>query len=99
MGDQDPQYLRCFGDADHQPAQGNLDEPDLTSVSERHLKWGLQRYCGCQVIQQLFLPAVQALIVDLDPAIVAGSDDEFPFHSLHLVENLLVIQSCISYET
>lgn len=90
-----PQLLLRLQQADLEPAQFPIHDPNSAGVGEGHPKLERQRHRGGQVVQQFFFPVVQAVIVDFNPAIVAGSDDEFPVHQVHLAGDILVIQARI----
>jgi len=98
VGNQRPQQLLGVGQADHQPAQPDVHPAHLAGVGEGDTKLEGQGHGGGQIVQQLHLPTVEPLIVDLDCAIVASTNGEMRVHQADLAEDLLVIQTCVRHK-
>ena len=78
------------GDAHLEPTQCHLHDTYLAGAGERHLEGHWQRDRSDQIVQRFLFPAVEAVVVDLDIAIVTGANDETSLY--------LVIQSCIPHK-
>ena len=76
VGDQHPQGLLRFGQADFEPAEVEVDTAFSAGVGEDHVLLKLKRHTGDQVKQQLGFPVLQARVEDFDPAVVRGAKDE-----------------------
>lgn len=98
VGDHDPLHLLCVGETDLQPAQLDIDMPHLARVSKGDAELEGQRYRSCQLVQQLLFPAAGSVVVDLDPAVVRGTNNKLGVDQGHLAEDLLVIPSSIGNE-
>lgn len=83
---------------DFEPPQGHLHAPHFAGVGEGYTEFQRQWHRSGQIVQQLRFPTVHPLVVDLAPAIMARSEDELAVGQVHLLEDLLIIQSCIAYE-
>ena len=97
VGHDGPQRLLGSGDADLEPAQLDVYDADFSSVGEGYAESQGQRHGGGQIIQHFKLPAIDALVVDLYLAIMAGAEDELATNQAHLLEDLLVIQPVITH--
>jgi hypothetical protein len=96
--DKGPKQLLCFREPDFEPTQGHLHAPHFAGVGEGYTEFQRQWHRSGQIIQQLRFPTVHPLVLELAPAIMARSEDELAVGQVHLLEDLLIIQSCIAYE-
>lgn len=95
VGDHGPQDLLGAREADHQPAQFEIDVAYLTRVGKGNVQLERQRHGGRQIVQQLLLPTLESVIVHLDRAVMARADGELGANQRQLLEELLVIQACV----